>query len=255
MSEPLSLQRISYRVGPADVLTNVSLDVFAHEFVTVMGRNGAGKTTLLDVIAGLRQPSSGRIRLGGRPFAQWDPRSRARAIAHLPQILRSELPFRAGELVMMGRYPHGHRWRTGDADEAIVAAAMQRTDCLGLRDRSLSTLSGGERQRVLLAACLAQQAKLLLFDEPSTFLDVDWQLQCFSLLRDECRQGAACLAVTHDLNLALTYATRIVVLDGGRVVVDVSAEEAAQSTSWLSYFSPRLRLVCNSEGRPWISYA
>ena len=84
---------------------------------------------------------------------------------------------------------------------------MQRCDCLQFRDRTLARLSGGERQRVLLAACLAQRPQLLLLDEPATFLDVDQQLHCFTLLRDEASRGAACLAVTHDINLALTFCT------------------------------------------------
>ena len=92
---------------------------------------------------------------------------------------------------------------------------MRRTDCWELRDRLMQTLSGGERQRVLLAACFAQVAAVLLLDEPSTHLDIDQQLHCFSLLREESERGAACLAVTHDLNLALTYATRIIVLAEG----------------------------------------
>jgi energy-coupling factor transporter ATP-binding protein EcfA2 len=136
-------------------------------------------------------------------------------VAHLPQSVRPDLPFLAGELALMGRYPHTDRWFESDAI-VDMDAAMRRTDCWDLRHRLMQTLSGGERQRVLLAACVAQAQKLLLLDEPSTHLDVDQQLHCFSMLKEASAEGAACVAVTHDPNLALTYATRIVVIADGR---------------------------------------
>jgi iron complex transport system ATP-binding protein len=237
------------------VLSGVTFDLRSGEVAVVMGRNGAGKSTLLDIVAGLRQPAGGDVRLDDRPLAAWDPRARARVIAHLPQIVRPDLPFLAGELVLMGRYPHTDRWFEGEEDRAAVERAMRRTDCWELRDRLLQTLSGGERQRVLLAACFAQEPALLLLDEPSTHLDIDQQMHCFSLLREESARGAACLAVTHDLNLALAYATRLIVLADGRVALDASIEEAIRSSEWLSLFSSRLTLTKTAAGRAWVSYS
>jgi iron complex transport system ATP-binding protein len=220
-----------------------------------MGRNGAGKSTLLDIVAGLRQPAGGVVRFDDRPVGEWHPRARARLVAHLPQAVRPDLPFLAGEMVLMGRYPHTDRWFESDEDRVAVERAMRRTDCWDLRERLVQTLSGGERQRVLLAACFAQSPRVLLLDEPSTHLDIDQQLHCFSLLREESERGAACVAVTHDLNLALTYATRIIVLAQGRVALDVPVEEAARTTGWLALFSPRLTLSTTATGRPWVSYS
>ena len=133
---------------------------------------------------------------------------------------------------------------------------MQRCGCLEFRDRRLATLSGGERQRVLLAACLAQQPRLLLLDEPATFLDVDQQLQCFELLREEVDRGAACIAVTHDINLALTFCTRLLVL-GGAAAGDATCrcERAMEAPEWLRLFSPRLDVMRTPAGRPWVWYA
>jgi iron complex transport system ATP-binding protein len=195
------------------------------------------------------------VRFNDRPAANWDPRERARLVAHLPQSVRADLPFLAGELVLMGRYPHTDRWFESADDRQAVERAMRRTGCWDLRDRLVQTLSGGERQRVLLAACFAQSPQLLLLDEPSTHLDIDQQLHCFSLLREESERGAACVAVTHDLNLALTYATRIIVLAGGRVALDLPVDEAARTTEWLAFFSPRLTLSTTPSGRSWVSYA
>lgn len=255
MSIRLQIESVAWHVGGRPVLSSVSLNIREREVAVVMGRNGAGKSTLLDIVAGLRQPTDGDVRLNDRPAAAWDPRERARLVAHLPQAVRPDLPFLAGELVLMGRYPHTDRWFESDEDRLAVERAMCRTDCWDLRDRLVQTLSGGERQRVLLAACFAQTPQLLLLDEPSTHLDIDQQLHCFSLLREESERGAACLAVTHDVNLALTYATRIIVLAQGRVALDVPVEDAVRAPDWLALFSPRLTLSTTPAGRPWVSYS
>jgi iron complex transport system ATP-binding protein len=255
MSVRLQIEQISWHVNGVSVLSEVSLELGGGEFAAVLGRNGAGKSTLLDIVAGLRRQTSGTVRINDRPAAEWDARERARLVAHLPQSVRPDLPFLAGELVLMGRYPHTDRWFESDRDRLAVEDAMRRTGCHELGDRAMATLSGGERQRVLLAACLAQTPQVLLLDEPSTHLDVDQQLHCFSLVRDECARGAACLAVTHDLNLALAYASRIIVIADRRVALDVPVEDAARNPDWLSLFSSRLTLSTTPSGRPWVSYS
>jgi iron complex transport system ATP-binding protein len=255
MTMRLQIEDVAWQVEGRPVLAGVSLDVRDGEVAVVMGRNGAGKSTLLDIVAGLRQPTGGGVRLNDRLAVEWGPRERAMLVAHLPQSVRPDLPFLAGELVLMGRYPHTDQWFESNDDREAVERAMRRTDCWDLRDRLVQTLSGGERQRVLLAACFAQSPQLLLLDEPSTHLDIDQQLHCFSLLREESGRGVACLAVTHDLNLALTYATRIIVIAQGRVALDVPVEEAARTTDWLTLFSPRLTLSTTASGRSWVSYA
>jgi iron complex transport system ATP-binding protein len=255
MSVRLRISDVGWRIGARSVLAGVTFDVRAGEVTVLMGVNGAGKSTLLDIAAGLRPPTSGAVWIDDRPVGDWDPRHRARVVTHLPQSVRPDLPFLAGELVLMGRYPHTDRWFESGEDRAAVERAMRRTDCWEMRERVVQTLSGGERQRVLLAACLAQTPQILLLDEPATYLDIDQQLRCFALLREESARGAACLAVTHDLNLALSHATRIVVLDQGRVAFDAPADEAGRTTSWLSLFSRRLTLSRTPSGRPWVSYS
>jgi iron complex transport system ATP-binding protein len=250
----LSLERVGWSVDGLRIVTDVSFAVAAGEFIALMGRNGAGKSTVLDLMAGTRQPASGRVVLGDRPLEAWTPRERARRIAHLPQIARAELVFTAEQIVLMGRYPHADRWFESDADRVAVERAMALCHCAEFRDRRMSTLSGGERQRVLLAACLAQQPEVLLLDEPSTFLDVDQQLHCFSLLRDEATAGRACVAVTHDLNLALTFCSRVILLAQRTVARDLSTSEALERPDWLSLFSPRLHVSATSDGGRWVCY-
>jgi iron complex transport system ATP-binding protein len=255
MNPRLAVDGVSWRVGAMPIVSDVSFNARAGDFVALMGRNGAGKSTVLDIVAGLRTASAGDVRVDGRSIRAWASGDRARLVAHLPQAVRPDLPFLAGELVLMGRYPHTDRWFESDADRQAVEQAMRRTGCWDLRTRAMRTLSGGERQRVLLAACFAQQPRLWLLDEPSTYLDIDQQIHCFAALREECVRGATCLAVTHDVNLALTHATRLVVLDGGGVAVDLPVAEAIRSPSWLAHFSARLELTTTPSGRPWVSYS
>ena len=250
----VSVREVSWRAGNAAVLDRVSLEVRPGEFVAVMGRNGAGKSTLLDIIAGLRSPTTGKVLLDGRAVSAASSVERARLIAHLPQTIRGDLSIRAEALVLMGRYVHAMGWFESEDDRAIVADAMRRCDCLQFRERMVSTLSGGERQRVLLAACFAQRPRVLLLDEPATFLDLDQQLECFTLLRQEARQGTACLAVTHDVNLATTFCTRVIVLAEHSVVFDLDAATALDAPQWLRAISPRLGVHPAPDGRRWVGY-
>jgi iron complex transport system ATP-binding protein len=251
----LRVDAAGWQAGEVPVLRRVTFDVGPGDFVALMGRNGAGKSTLLDLVAGLRKPTEGVIALNGRPLARWPARELARTISHLPQMLGAEVSFSAGQLVLMGRYPHSGSWTESAGDRRVADRAMARCGCLEFRDRRLSTLSGGERQRVLLAACLAQEPRLMLLDEPATFLDIEQQLQCFTVLREEAEHGAACIAVTHDINLALTFCTRLMVLADRTLATNVSVEAALEDLAWLRLFSPRLEIVRTSAGRPWVSFA
>ena len=254
MTPLLRLAGVSCRKGPSSILEDVSFEANAGERIALLGRNGAGKSTLLNIIAGLEPASGGTVLLEGRPVERCSPVERARTVCHLPQGVRGELPFSARQLVMMGRYPHADRWFESEQDCVAVEDAMRRAGCETFGDRPVSTLSGGERQRVLLAACLAQGSRLLLLDEPSTFLDVDQQLHCFGLLQEETRRGAACIAVTHDLNLALRFCTRLVVLAERRLALDCTTAEALADTHWLSLLSSRLQLT-EAGGRRWVAFA
>jgi iron complex transport system ATP-binding protein len=250
----LQVRDIGWRAGSVPVLDRISFDVAPGEFVAIMGRNGAGKSTLLDIIAGIRRPTSGSITLADRPLDAWTPQGRARVTAHLPQSLRADLAMRAEDLVLMGRYAHAAGWFESESDREIAIESMRRCECLEFRHRTLGTLSGGERQRVFLAACLAQQPRVMLLDEPATFLDVEQQLQCFTLLREDAEQGRASLAVTHDVNLALTFCTRLVVLANRTIVRDMPAATALDTPDWLHVFSPRLEVGGGTGGRPWVQY-
>jgi iron complex transport system ATP-binding protein len=254
MTHMLRVDHVEWRAGDTTIVERVAFDACSGEFIALMGRNGAGKSTVLDLVAGLRVPTKGRVCLDDQPLDRLLASERARHVGHLPQMTRGELPFTVEQLVLMGRYPHAARWFESADDRRAAEEAMVQCQCLSLRHRRLSTLSGGERQRAMLAACLAQQSHVLLLDEPSTFLDVDQQLHCFSLLRDEAAAGRICLAVTHDLNLALTFCTRIIVLSKRTVAADMGIAQAREQHEWLDLFSPRLQMSVTPDGRPWVCY-
>lgn len=254
MSSLLDVEGVSLAYGSRHVLRSIKFSAREGEFLALLGINGAGKSTLLDIISGFRAPTAGIVSLGGRVQRDWKLDEIARKVSHLPQSVHADLPFTAEQLVAMGRYPHTDRWFESDADHRFIREAMERTSCWQHRERIFASLSGGERQRVLLAACLAQDASTLLLDEPSTFLDIEQQLHCFSILRDEARNGKLCIAATHDLNLALTHCTRLLVLADGAIAHDIPASQADVDHDWLALFSSRLSIGTTPSGSPWVWY-
>jgi ABC-type cobalamin/Fe3+-siderophores transport system ATPase subunit len=254
LSRLLEVENVSFCYGNRSVLDSVSFRAEEGEFLALLGINGSGKSTLLDIISGFRKPETGSVTISGRSQQQWKRRQMAQQVSHLPQSIHADLPFTAEQLVGMGRYPHTDRWFESDEDHTHIRAAMERTSCWSQRHRSFGSLSGGERQRVLVAACLAQDAAALLLDEPSTFLDIEQQLHCFSVLREEARTGKLCIAATHDLNLALTCCTRLLVLAGGVIACDIRTAEAHENKEWLGLFSKRLSMGTTPAGSPWVWY-
>ena len=254
MNGLLEIANIELSYGKRTVLRSATFNAQPGEFLALVGVNGAGKSTLLDIIAGFRKPAAGSVVIAGRDQRAWSLRELSQRVSHLPQAVHADLPYTAEQLVAMGRYPHTDRWFESDEDHVFIREAMERTHCWEYRRRNFGSLSGGERQRVLLAACLAQNANILLLDEPSTFLDIEQQLHCFTVLREEAQAGKLCIAVTHDLNLALTHCSRMLILDRGRLAADFSTPEAALHTEWLSRLSPRLRMTHTPEGKPWVLY-
>ncbi len=254
MNRLLDVEGVSFAYGSQSVLDSVSFRAEQGEFLALLGMNGSGKSTLLDIISGFREPEAGSVAIGGRNQQEWKRREIAQQVSHLPQSIHADLPFTAEQLVSMGRYPHTDSWFESEEDPRHIRAAMERTSSWPYRQRSFHSLSGGERQRVLVAACLAQNASVLLLDEPSTFLDIEQQLHCFSVLRDEAQGGKLCIAATHDLNLALTYCTRLLVLANGVIAHDIRTVGAHENKDWLGLFSKRLEITTTPTGSPWVWY-
>jgi iron complex transport system ATP-binding protein len=200
----------------------VSLEIGAGERLALVGPNGAGKSTLLRVATGLLRPTVGDVRLRGDDVARLDRREIARRLAVVPQ--QASVPFATTveEVVGLGRLPHEDPFRGPRAgDRAAVAAAIDRVGVGHLLGRDARELSLGERQLVLIALAVAQDAPVLLLDEPTVHLDLRHQVETMELLVDlNERDGTTIVAVLHDLRLAAHFFPRIALLDGGRLVAD-----------------------------------
>lgn len=217
----LEISNLSVRRGPRDVVQQVTLSVNASERVALVGPNAAGKSTLLSAIAGLLKPSQGHIALTGHSLQDFGSREIARRIAFVVALQEGAPLISVRESTALGRYPHtGPFQDLAAADHEAVSRAINETCLQELEGRTLSSLSAGERQRALVARALAQEPGLLLLDEPSAHLDIGHGLDLFALLETIATRGVAIIAVIHDLVAAARWATRMLVMDQGRIVDD-----------------------------------
>ncbi len=227
----LQIEHLTIQLGSRLVLSDISLELRGGEILALIGPNGAGKSTLVRAAAGELRPRAGHVRVGGVEMHALPIEQRARRVAVVPQAVHLPELFTAFEVVLMGRTPYlGWLAREGPADQTLARHAMQRTGTLELAARCVGELSGGERQRVLIARALAQSAPILLLDEPTTHLDLKYQLSILDLLRDLAHgDGLAVLLVLHDLNLAAQYADRVALLSQGRLEAIGSVQQVLTS--------------------------
>ena len=212
---------VSVKLGGVPVLSSISFETRPGEVSGLIGPNGAGKSTLLRVLAGLIQPDAGAVSLGDTQLRRIKTRERAQQIAYMPQHDAAH-PFTALETVLMGRYAHLGRFELeGRRDVQIAREAMSRTETDRFEGRQLDRISGGERQRVILARALAQQASIILLDEPSASLDLKHRLSMMETLRSEAETRCVSVVVAlHDVSLAGRYCDRLTLLSGGSTVAD-----------------------------------
>jgi iron complex transport system ATP-binding protein len=240
----IGLERVTVTLGGRDVVQNVDAEVERGEWVALIGPNGAGKTTLLRAIAGLVR-HDGEVSLLGRPAASLDRRERARLLAVVPQTPETPAWLTVAEYVLMGRTPHlGPLAREGAADRHAAARALDRLELDGLADRPLGTLSGGERQRAVVARALAQEASIVLLDEPTAALDIGHQQHALELL-DGLRgqEGLTLVAAMHDLTLAAQYADRVLLLSAGVIVADGAAADVLTEEALAEHYGASVRVV------------
>ena len=223
----VEFQAATLAYGARDIVRDATLRVGAGERLALVGPNGAGKSTLLRAIAGLLVPRMGELRVGGTPIGELSREAIARRVAVVPQLATLPFSARVEEVVALGRLPHEDPLRgPGDADRAAVAAAMDRVGLGRLMGRDARELSLGERQLVLVALAIAQGSPIILLDEPTVHLDIRHQVEVMELLVDlNERDGTTVIAVLHDLNLAVRYFARIVVMAGGEIAGDGSPGE------------------------------
>lgn len=222
----LRTENLTVRYGTQIVLDNLSLALPAGKITALLGPNGCGKSTLLNCFSRLLAPESGTVLLNDNPINGFSPRQLARRLALLPQHHLTPEGITVRELVSYGRSPWLSLWgRLSAEDNARVNVAMSQTQTHHLADKRLTMLSGGQRQRAFLAMVIAQDTPIVLLDEPTTYLDINHQVELMHLMHELQTQGKKVIAVLHDLNQASRYCDYLVMLANGRVMAQGAPDE------------------------------
>jgi iron complex transport system ATP-binding protein len=252
-SHSLGINHLSAGYGDADILNELDLVIPAGKITVIVGANACGKSTLLRTMSRLLSPNRGEVLLDGKSIHRMAPRELAKTMGLLPQSPIAPEGITVADLVSRGRHPHQSlfsRWTRKD-DEA-VEAALDATKTADLAERSVDELSGGQRQRVWIAMALAQQTDILLLDEPTTFLDINHQIEVLDLLTDlNHARGTTVVMVLHDLNLAARYADHLVTLLNGQVHQAGTPEHVLTEDNVRQVFGLDSRIITDpTSGRP-----
>jgi iron complex transport system ATP-binding protein len=246
----LSARGLEWRSGARTILGPLDLEVIPGECLAVVGPNGAGKTTLLRCLTGLLRPTKGEIAFAGRSLAGLSRREIARRIAYVPQIRPDHVPLDVEQIVLLGRYPHLSPLQIAPRaqDFAAVDEALRVVGIEDLRGRPVDQLSGGERQAVYIAAALAQEAELLVLDEPTLHLDARHQHDLAALLlRLTASEDHTVVLATHDLNLASLLGDRLLALSKGRELATGTPAEILRPELLERLFRARFEIIRGGE--------
>ncbi len=223
----IQVRNLNFYYGKFHALKNINLDIAKNQVTAFIGPSGCGKSTLLRTLSRLMSPVEGSVFLDGEQIQRFASKEVARRVGLLAQNATTPGDITVQELVSRGRYPHQPlftRWR--QEDDRAVQRAMKATGVADLALQSVDTLSGGQRQRAWIAMVLAQETAIMLLDEPTTWLDISYQIDVLELLSELNReQGYTLAAVLHDLNQACRYATHLIALRDGKIVAQGAPKE------------------------------
>lgn len=219
MEPILKLNNISFKYEENQVLNSVNLEVKAGEILGILGPNGSGKSTLLRIMDGILPPESGEIFIKGKSYKDFRRNQLAREVAMVAQEHHFRFSFSCIEVVLMGRFPHLKRLQFENHNDIRIAYdALKAAHALDFSERSIHDLSGGEKQRVLIARALAQEPKVILLDEPTSFLDLKFKREIFRLIESLSREkGLGVAIVSHDIDLVSQYCSNIILMKNGSV--------------------------------------
>ena len=248
----IDARELAVAAGGRTLIEPCNFSIARGTFTALLGSNGVGKTTLLRTIAGLHRCASGSVTVNGAVLESLEPRARARAIAFLAaeEVFIDRLSVR--DVAAMGRYAHHAwwEWHGGERDRMAVEHALDAVGMNAFRDRLFETLSSGERQRVWIALALAQEAQVLLLDEPTSHLDVHSAHAVLALLREQATQGKSVVCALHDLNEAARYADRLLLLGEGRLLAAGSPAAVLTPTLLRRAYGIGMEVVRGADGRP-----
>jgi len=246
----LEIRNLGFSYREHRVLRGVDLTVGDGEMVALLGRNGAGKTTLLRLIPGFLRPGTGDIVMDGIPIGEMKLRDRSRLMAYIPQITRSAFPYSVRTSILMGcSNSLGLLQSPGKKEEEKVERMIGLLNLHGIADRNMDNISGGERQLVLVARALMQDARLLILDEPTSFLDYSNQLLVLERVADLVAGGYSCIFSTHNPDQALMHSTRVVAMADGTVVHDGKPESLMGNDVLSKLYGRKISVIRTETGR------
>jgi ABC-type cobalamin/Fe3+-siderophores transport system ATPase subunit len=244
----IELRSLTILFDGTEAVRGITLEVGTDEWIMLIGPNGAGKTSVLRALCGLL-PFGGEALLDGRHVRELGRRELARLIAFVPQNPVTPPELTVAEYALLGRTPHlGYLAAEGRGDRQAAARSLERLDLLPFADRGLGSLSGGELQRAVLARALAQEAPILLLDEPTTSLDLGRQQQVLELVDSLRGDGLTVVSTMHDLTLAGQYADRLVLLDRGAIVAEGEPHAVLSAANLAAYYGASVRVVSDEDG-------
>ena len=251
----LEIKGLSFSYKEEKIIKNLNLYIKMNEFIAIIGPNGSGKSTLIKNLSNIIKPDKGSIYLDYKNLNDLSAQDLAKKLSVVPQDTNVDFDFTVYDLIMMGRNPYQNRWgKISNEDREVVVEAMKLTDTFQFKDRSLMNLSGGERQRVIIARALAQEPEVLLLDEPTSSLDINYQGEIFDLLSYlNNKKNITIIIVSHDLNLASQYCNKLVLLNNGEIYSIGNAEEVLTQKNIKDVYDAEVSIKENMiSGRPYV---
>jgi len=252
----LRTDKIKFSYAAEEILKGIDLEIEAGSFIGIIGPNASGKSTLLKNISSSLKSDSGTVYLDSKLLNDYSSIELARKMAVVPQNTEVNFNFNVYDIIMMGRHPYQKRWSgVNKKDKKIVKEVMEVTDTLKLRSKSINELSGGERQRVIIARALAQKPDVLLLDEPTSSLDINYQGEIYDLLNYLNQElNLTIITVSHDLNLTAQYCEELILLKEGRIFAAGPAEEVLTEENIRQVYKAEVLIKTNPlSDRPFIT--
>lgn len=235
----LSVKDLDFSYNGKKVLHDIELDVRGGEILSLIGPNGSGKSTLLRCLNGLLKPNKGSVKLDGKEVVEYDPLELSRKIAYVPQIEVKSFPKSVFDTILMGRRPY-MSWKPSKRDLESVNEMIEIMNMENYALRDINKLSGGQRQKVFIARAIVQEPEILLLDEPTSNLDLKHQLEVLNMIKKQADKGISVVLAIHDLNMAVRYSSRVVLLREGRIhesgELDIITEKNIQDVYGVKVF-------------------
>ncbi|MFW6382142.1 MAG: ABC transporter ATP-binding protein [Bacillota bacterium] len=252
----LEINNLSFSYNKQKIIKDLSLYIEKNEFIGIIGPNGSGKSTLLKNLSKIIKPDQGSIYLDYKDLNSLDAQDLAKKMSVVSQNTNVDFDFKVYDLVMMGRNPYQNRWgKISKEDKDVVEEALVLTDTVQFKKRFINNLSGGEKQRVIIARALAQEPEVLLLDEPTSSLDINYQGEIFDLLSYlNNKKNITIIIVSHDLNLASQYCNKLILLKNGQIYTIGNAEEVLTKNNIKEVYNAEVIIKENMiSGRPYVA--